>query len=80
MKVTTCDYCEKEIKSKTDMVLIDIGIIVEIPMMGDLEYDSGEIDLCKECTKLIEIDLRTTFIRGMAAKFMHETTTDQGVK
>ncbi len=73
MKVTTCDYCEKEIKSKMDMVLIDIGIIVEAPMVGDLEYDSGEIDLCRKCAELIEVDLRTTFIRGMAAKFRGET-------
>ena len=70
MKVIKCDYCEKEITTQMDEVSIDLGININMPTMGDRDYESGEIDLCKTCLNFVEEDIRETFIRGMAEKFM----------
>jgi len=69
MRTTHCDYCKKEIGSKLDRVLVDIGIIVELPTIDEPEFGSVEIDLCRACTKLIRGDLRGTFLNGIRTAF-----------
>lgn len=52
-----CDSCN-ELKSGTSSGVVTIGYTTIIPPMSDRKFQSNEYELCEECSKEIENQIK----------------------